>query len=76
MEIKELSSQKQDELQPAIRAGDMEAVEALMSMSEHWKTRSLRLIRPLTPSSDYSEDDPSPTVRQGSPLVGVNVPSS
>uniref|UniRef100_A0A3Q3L7H0 Krueppel-like factor 10 n=1 Tax=Mastacembelus armatus TaxID=205130 RepID=A0A3Q3L7H0_9TELE len=34
--------------------GDMEAVEALMSMTKHWKTRS---FRPLTPPSDTSEDD-------------------
>ncbi|KAM7382445.1 hypothetical protein PAMP_002172 [Pampus punctatissimus] len=69
MEIEELDSHIQDELQPApMGAGDMEAVEALMSMTKHWKTRS---FRPLTPSSDCSEDDsvpPGSTVLQDSPL--------
>ncbi|XP_071325349.1 Krueppel-like factor 10 isoform X2 [Trachinotus anak] len=49
-------------------AGDMEAVEALMSMTKHWKTRS---FRPLTPSSDCSEYDSAPpasAVLQDSPL--------
>ncbi|KAM8868885.1 Krueppel-like factor 10 isoform 4-T6 [Spinachia spinachia] len=38
---------------------DMEAVKALMSMTGHWRTRGFRLshCRPLTPSSDCSEDD-------------------
>uniref|UniRef100_A0A3B5AHE8 Kruppel like factor 10 n=1 Tax=Stegastes partitus TaxID=144197 RepID=A0A3B5AHE8_9TELE len=42
---------------------DMEAVKALMSMTKHWKTRNFRLqhFRPLTPSSDCSEDDSVPT---------------
>lgn len=56
-----------------MRAGDMEAVEALMSMTKHWKTRNFRLgpFRPLTPSSDCSEDDSvinTPAVRQDSTL--------
>ncbi|KAG9339370.1 hypothetical protein JZ751_023763 [Albula glossodonta] len=40
--------------------GDIEAVEALMSMSSCWKARSQgsRDLRPLTPSSDVSEEDP------------------
>ncbi|XP_078109882.1 Krueppel-like factor 10 isoform X2 [Sander vitreus] len=40
----------------------MEAVEVLMSMTKHWRTRSFRLrhFRPLTPSSDCSEDDSVP----------------
>ncbi|XP_039973669.1 Krueppel-like factor 10 isoform X2 [Xiphias gladius] len=40
----------------------MEAVEALMSMTKHWKSRNFRLrhFRPLTPSSDCSEDDSVP----------------
>lgn len=39
--------------------GDMEAVEALMSMMTHSSTLSFRARhpRPLTPSSDCSEDD-------------------
>ncbi|XP_044065160.1 Krueppel-like factor 10 isoform X2 [Siniperca chuatsi] len=74
MEVEELYSDIQGEFQPAsLGAGDMEAVEALMSMTRHWKTRSFRLrhFRPLTPSSDYSEDDSVPlgsTVQQDSPL--------
>ncbi|KAM7420210.1 hypothetical protein PAMA_014756 [Pampus argenteus] len=74
MEIEELDSHVQEELQPApMGAGDMEAVEALMSMTRHWKTRSFRLrhFRPLTPSSDCSEDDSAPpgsTVLHDSPL--------
>ncbi|GLD48679.1 Krueppel-like factor 10 [Lates japonicus] len=51
----------------------MEAVEALMSMTKHWKSRSFRLrhLRPLTPSSDCSEDDSAPpgtAVLQDHPL--------
>uniref|UniRef100_A0A3P9PRM9 Krueppel-like factor 10 n=1 Tax=Poecilia reticulata TaxID=8081 RepID=A0A3P9PRM9_POERE len=40
-------------------AGDLWAVEALISMTEHWKTRNFRpkQPRPLTPSSECSEDD-------------------
>ncbi|XP_070768020.1 Krueppel-like factor 10 [Enoplosus armatus] len=74
MEVEELYPDVQGEIQPApLGAGDMEAVEALMSMTKHWKTRSFRLrhFRPLTPSSDCSEDDSAPlgsTVLQGSPL--------
>lgn len=39
--------------------GDMEAVEALMSMMTHSNTLSFRTRhpRPLTPSSDCSEDE-------------------
>lgn len=64
----------QGKFQPApLAEGDMEAVEALMSMTKHWKTRNFRprLFRPLTPSSDCSEDDSVPfgsTVLQDSPL--------
>ncbi|XP_058502847.1 Krueppel-like factor 10 isoform X1 [Solea solea] len=50
----------QRNLQPASMVEeDMDAVEALMSMTKHWKTRSFRLrqVRPLTPSSDCSGDD-------------------
>ncbi|KAG7237302.1 hypothetical protein INR49_032485, partial [Caranx melampygus] len=59
----ELHSDMRSEFQAApMGAGDMEAVEALMSMTKHWKTRSFRLrcFRPLTPSSDCSEDDSVP----------------
>ncbi|KAG7470069.1 hypothetical protein MATL_G00135430 [Megalops atlanticus] len=57
---------------PAER-GDIEAVEALMSMSSGWKARSMRHrdLRPLTPSSDTSEDDsllPASTEFQGLPF--------
>ncbi|KAM9852746.1 LOW QUALITY PROTEIN: Krueppel-like factor 10 [Aulostomus maculatus] len=48
------------ELQPAKTAGDMEAVEVLMSMTSHLKTSNLRHFRPLTPTSDCSEDDSAP----------------
>ncbi|XP_076593145.1 Krueppel-like factor 10 [Chaetodon auriga] len=74
MEVEELCSDIQGEFQPAhLGAGDMEAVEALMSMTKHWKTQSFRLrhSRPLTPSSDCSEDESAPlvsTVSQESPL--------
>lgn len=48
----------------------MKAEGALLSMTKHW------MFRPLSPSSDYSEDDPSlvgPT--QDSSLVGAHVMS-
>lgn len=69
MDIEEHISDIQGDLQPApMGAGDMEAVEALMSMTKHWKTRPFRLrhFRPLTPSSDCSEDD---SVSAGSVLL-------
>lgn len=65
----------QGEFQPAhMGAGDMEAVRALMSMTKHCKSRNFRLrrFRPLSPSSDCSEDDPITTsspVLQESPFV-------
>ncbi|XP_069393463.1 Krueppel-like factor 10 isoform X2 [Paralichthys olivaceus] len=74
MEVEALHSDIQSDLQSApMGAGDMEAVEALMAMTNHWKTRSLGLrhFRPLTPSSDCSEDDSAPpesTVTQESPM--------
>lgn len=75
MEIEEPYSHIQGESQPALMGqGDIEAVEALMSMTKHWKTRNFRLrhFRPLTPSSDCSEDDSAPpgsNVLQDTPLV-------
>lgn len=75
MGVEELFSDMRGEFQPApLGAGDMEAVEALVSMTKHWKTHSFKLrhSRPLTPSSDCSEDDSVPigtTVLQDSPLV-------
>ncbi|GAA6217558.1 Krueppel-like factor 10 [Lates japonicus] len=74
MDIEELHSDIQSEFQHvSMGAGDMEAVEALMSMTKHWKSRSFRLrhLRPLTPSSDCSEDDSAPpgtAVLQDHPL--------
>lgn len=56
--------------------GDMEAVEALMSMMKHSDTQSfgVKRPRPLTPSSDCSEDESAPTgavAMQESPLVSA-----
>lgn len=60
----------QGEFQPGpVGKGDMEAVEALMSMTSHWRAKS---FRPLTPSSDLSEDDFLPAgvaELQDSPMV-------
>ncbi|XP_061109088.1 Krueppel-like factor 10 [Conger conger] len=58
---------------PAER-GDIEAVEALMSMSSCWKARShdtTHDLRPLTPASDISEEGllvPGSAEFQGSPF--------
>lgn len=54
--------------------GDMEAVEALMSMMKHSNIQNswARDPRPLTPFSDCSEDESAPTgavAMQRSPLV-------
>ncbi|XP_073341867.1 Krueppel-like factor 10 [Pagrus major] len=74
MEVEELYSDIHHEFQPApLGGGDMEAVEALMSMTKHWKTQNFRFrhSRPLTPSSDFSEDESAPlgsTALQESPL--------
>ncbi|CAB1334176.1 unnamed protein product [Coregonus sp. 'balchen'] len=66
MEVDELyypGSQNQEESQcHPMAMGDMEAVEALMFMNSHRKARTSRSFkhrefRPLTPSSDFSEDD-------------------
>ncbi|KAJ8353858.1 hypothetical protein SKAU_G00214250 [Synaphobranchus kaupii] len=53
--------------------GDIEAVEALMSMSSSWKAQSHAAhdLRPLTPSSDISEEGtlvPGSAEFQGSPF--------
>lgn len=56
MEAEELYSGIQGKFQSAsLGAGDIEAVEALMSMTKRRKTLSDR-FRPLTPSSDGSEE--------------------
>lgn len=59
-----------------LSVGDMEAVEALMSMMKHSNTQSFRVKhpRPLTPSSDCSEDESAATgavAMQESPLVSA-----
>lgn len=80
MEVEELCSGIQNKFQPALLgAGDMEAVEALMSMTKHCKTWSSRFkhSRPLTPSSDCSEEDSAhlgSCVLQESLLVSENKP--
>ncbi|XP_053737424.1 Krueppel-like factor 10 [Synchiropus splendidus] len=53
----EMSSQMKR--QRAVDGGDMDAVEALMAMTKHWKSQSFKMrhSRPLTPPSDCSEDD-------------------
>ncbi|XP_072249448.1 Krueppel-like factor 10 [Leuresthes tenuis] len=57
MEVEEHSTNIQVDFKPAsMGTGDLRAVEALMSMTKHWKTRNLRL-RPLSPSSDSSQDE-------------------
>lgn len=64
----------QGEFQSAhMGAGDIEAVRVLMSMTKHCKSRNFRLrrFRPLSPSSDSSEDDlvtTSTAVLQDSPF--------
>lgn len=51
-----------------VDAGDMDAVETLMSMTYHWKNRSFKdgNFRPLTPSSDCSGEDCASTVSTAS----------
>lgn len=66
-------------LSVGLSVGDMEAVEALMSMMKHTNTPSFRVKhpRPLTPSSDCSEDESAPTgavAMQESPLVSAPLP--
>lgn len=56
--------------------GDIEAVEALISMSSCWKARSHTAhdLRPLTPSSDISEEGmlvPGSADFQESPFVSI-----
>ncbi|XP_029958799.1 Krueppel-like factor 10 [Salarias fasciatus] len=77
MEAEEQRSAMSDvhrELKAAsMAAGDMEAAEALISMKKPWKSGNVKSghFRPLTPSSDCSEDDlvaPSSVLLQYSPL--------
>lgn len=77
MEVEEQRSAMFDvhkELKPApLAAGHMEAAEALMSMTNTWKTGNVKSghFRPLTPSSDCSEDDsasPATVLLRYSPL--------
>ncbi|XP_029360964.1 Krueppel-like factor 10 [Echeneis naucrates] len=58
LEVLHLDMQKEP-LSAPMGTGDMEAAEALMSMTKHWKTRVFepQHSRPMTPSSDCSEDD-------------------
>lgn len=63
MDFEEFHSDIRGEYQPApLGVSDIEAVEALVSMTKQWKTTSSRSkhLRPLSPSSDCSEDDSSP----------------
>lgn len=53
-----------------LAAGDMEAAEALMSMTKHCQSLTDR-FRPLTPSSEGSEDYCAPAALQDSSLVSV-----
>lgn len=75
MEVEERAPDTLDaSLSVCLGVGDMEAVEALMSMMKHSSTQSFRVRhpRPLTPSSDCSDDDSAPVgavAMQESPLV-------
>lgn len=63
MDFEEFHSDIQSEYQLAtLGVSDIEAVEALVSMTKQWKTTSFRPkhLRPLSPSSDCSEVDSSP----------------
>lgn len=63
MDFEEIHSDIRRKYQPGpLGVSDIEAVEALVSMSKLWKTTSFRPkhLRPLSPSSDCSEDDSSP----------------
>lgn len=69
MHFEEFHSDIQSEHQPApLGVSDIEAVEALVSMTKQWKTTSFKPkpLRPLSPSSDCSEDDSSPHRCNGS----------
>ncbi|XP_053289082.1 Krueppel-like factor 10 [Pleuronectes platessa] len=60
MEVEELQSDIQSDLQPAaMGAADL---EVLMAMNNHWKTRTFGFqnFRPLTPSSDCSAEESAP----------------
>lgn len=62
-----------DLLDSRMGVGDMVAVEALMFMNKNrWNTRTSNPVqfRPLTPTSDFSEDDSvSAEVLRRSPMV-------
>ncbi|XP_056142546.1 Krueppel-like factor 10 [Lampris incognitus] len=60
MEVVGVQWHIQGDSQPcSLGTRDVEAVEALMSMNNNWKTKrfSQDQFRPMTPSSDISEDD-------------------
>lgn len=62
LEVNEYNSRNLNEFQSGIMAErDIEAVNALMSMTNHGMTRRVgsRQFRPLTPSSEFSEEEDS-----------------
>uniref|UniRef100_A0A3B5MGP7 C2H2-type domain-containing protein n=1 Tax=Xiphophorus couchianus TaxID=32473 RepID=A0A3B5MGP7_9TELE len=63
MDQNEVLDTRSDFQPSSMGAGDLQAVEALISMTEHWKMRNFRPKepRPLTPSSECSEDDSVPS---------------
>ncbi|XP_032414630.1 Krueppel-like factor 10 isoform X1 [Xiphophorus hellerii] len=63
MDQNEVLDTRSDFQPSSMGAGDLRAVEALISMTEHWKMRNFRpkQPRPLTPSSECSEDDSVPS---------------
>lgn len=63
MDQNEVLDTRSDFQLSSMGAGDLQAVEALISMTEHWKMRNVRPKepRPLTPSSECSEDDSVPS---------------
>lgn len=60
--------------------GELEAVEVLMSMTSNWRNRNVlrKELRPLTPFSDSSGEEPllpGPALFPPSPCVSVHVTS-